>query len=1018
MPRHAANGSSTAPTRPPASLAGIFFPLFTLRGINDVETMVTCIEAQRASGSGLGAGSRRWRGVAHLSLWLTVGLRSCFPDSAGAAEPEPANREIASPALGTNVPSSFLLRPGFRIELVASEPMIAGPVAMAFDENGRLFVVEMRGYPDRRGANLGRVRLLENMDDQGVFQNSTIYADNLPWPSAVACYSGGIFVAAAPDILYFKDTKGDGIADARQVVLSGLGGTNTLEADLLPNNFNWGPDNRIHAASGGVGGEISSKNGDKVVPIDRCDFSFDPRTLEIFPESGPAQSGLSFDSYGRKFVSDFVRPLMSPMYELRYTQRNPFYPKPAALVAVGNVPMPAYRYTAQLAQGATGHQATNAVAPGWLTRARGCVVYRGRGFPTNYFGNVFIADPEAHIVHRVVLREDGLAVTAQRAADEPNTEFLISKDPSFRPVQLINGPDGALYIADMQDGNERGRIYRVLPEKAKRGKPPQLGTAKTYDLVGTLAQGDGWHRDTAARLLYERKDPAAPALLRGTLGRSRIPQARLFALRALQGAGVLTEDDVLAALRDTDDRVREHGLRVAESLFRDGRTSGAIEAQLRGLLNDPSPRVRYQLAFTLGELPQSNPAQALGRLAAGDLNNVWMQNAVLSSTLGEAGGLFTILAGDARFRAEAVGFNFLRVMATMIGVSGRQNSVAQATTFLARSRLESGPTYALLYQLGEGLYRTRSSLALTDGQNVVQPLYASALDLAVDPNQSEALRAAATHFLSVSTLPTALVADWLLLVCSPPTTPALQTAAVEALSWHDDPQSASGLLRLWPLLAPVARGSTISALLARDSQVGVVLNALQSGAILPTDLTSSQRNFLRTHPAPAIRQRALQRLGPVPMNRSEVMQRYKAAAASRGAPERGRDIFRLKCAACHQAAATDPSMRLGPDLLRARTFTREQLLSKILEPNLSVRPDYETRMLESKEGQILVGILVDENSVAVNLNTAGGETVVWPQLNIRSLRPLNWSLMPEGLEVGLSPQDLGDLIEYVQRGAR
>src|SRR5262249_31537155 len=145
-----------------------------------------------------------------------------------------------------------------------------------------------------------------------------------------------------------------------------------------------------------------------------------------------------------------------------------------------------------------------------------------------------------HIIHRFVTQENGLELSAQRAPDEAATEFIISKDPSFRPVQLVNGPDGALYIADVQDGGERGRIYRVLPEKVKRSKPPQLGKVKTYDLVSTLAQGDGWHKDTAARLLYERKDPAAPALLRGPLARSRLPQARISALQALAGAGTLS----------------------------------------------------------------------------------------------------------------------------------------------------------------------------------------------------------------------------------------------------------------------------------------------------------------------------------------------------------------------------------------------------------------------------------------------------------------------------------------------
>jgi len=157
---------------------------------------------------------------------------------------------------------------------------------------------------------------------------------------------------------------------------------------------------------------------------------------------------------------------------------------------------------------------TNVLAPAWLTNARGCVVYRGSAFPPNYLGNVFVADPSAHVIHHAVLREAGLDLAAVRAPDEMNTEFVVSLDAAFRPTQIINGPDGALYIADMQDGRDRGRIYRIVPTDFKQPRPPRLGRARTYDLAATLSHPNGWQRDTAARLLYERRDPAAVPLVR------------------------------------------------------------------------------------------------------------------------------------------------------------------------------------------------------------------------------------------------------------------------------------------------------------------------------------------------------------------------------------------------------------------------------------------------------------------------------------------------------------------------
>ena len=330
--------------------------------------MATWIGAQPSGCRGAGKAKsarllRHWpslRGFCSLALF--------FPCIAFSADTNalPTESLPASSSGPTNRLGSFQLTRGFRIELAVSEPMVTAPVAMAFDENGRLFVVEMRGS-NSRGGKLGRVRLLENPNDEGVFQNSTIYAEGLDWPSAIACYAGGIFVADAPDIIYFKDTKGDGIADARQVVMSGFGGTNALDPNLLPNNFNWGPDNRIHGASAGIGGDISGKGGaSRLVSIERSDFSFDPRTLEVYAEAGPAQSGLTFDSRGRKLVSDFVRPLMTPMYDLRYTLRNPFYPRPPALAVAADPAAPAARHN-----GLAGHERDRGKLDDQRSRVRG-----------------------------------------------------------------------------------------------------------------------------------------------------------------------------------------------------------------------------------------------------------------------------------------------------------------------------------------------------------------------------------------------------------------------------------------------------------------------------------------------------------------------------------------------------------------------------------------------------------------------------------------------------------------------
>ena len=173
-----------------------------------------------------------------------------------AAEPEPDPRDLPRipPTEPDKALSTFRIKPGFRIELVAAEPLVVDPIAMSFDENGRLYVVEMRDYSERRDEHLGRIRLLEDTDGDGRFDKSTVFADNLPWPTAVICYGGGVFVGATPDILFCKDTNGDGVADVRDVVFSGFGeGVARLNVQQLFNSLTWGLDNRIHGASGGNG---------------------------------------------------------------------------------------------------------------------------------------------------------------------------------------------------------------------------------------------------------------------------------------------------------------------------------------------------------------------------------------------------------------------------------------------------------------------------------------------------------------------------------------------------------------------------------------------------------------------------------------------------------------------------------------------------------------------------------------------------------------------------------------------
>ncbi len=944
------------------------------------------------------------------------------------AAPAGTNKETKEPApppatQTTNAFAAFQIQKGFRLELAAEAPQVTAPVALACDERGRLFVAEMRDSADRGGpaSPSGRIRLLEDTDGDGVFDASTVYAEDLRRPSALACYEGGLFVAAAPDIFYLKDTKGSGKADMRKVVFTGFGSSNALDSAALPNGFNWGLDNRIHGAAAGLGGLVTALGTPNAPPValGRHDFAFDPRTLTLSPEAGSAQSGLSFDSRGRKFISDFTRPLQLPMYDLRYIARNPFFPKPPEAIDVASPTTAIFRFvpvgdTSPLAtQGPvrTAAPETTMLAPGWLTLARGGVIYRGGLFPSNYFDNVFIADPGAHLIHRLVLREHGLEPVAERAPEDKSTEFLVSRDDSFRPMQIINGPDGALYVADAQSGEEGGRIYRIVPENFKRPGSPALDKATTYELVAALADANGWRRDTAARLLYQRQDPRAAALLADMVSNARLPLARLQALHALDGLGALQEGSVLKALGDADERVRQHAVRLSEALVRNGVISDALWDRLRPLAADPSVRVRYQLAFTLGEIRRPDRDQVLAGILGRDLDNRWVRAAALSSLGDGAAQQFIRLASIGPFRNSAAGDRFLQELATMIGVKGELGEVTQLLEAIVRTPPVPQQAFAWLAALGEGLHRTRSSLALVDPQGRLQGLYLQAVTAATDETAAVPQRAEALRMLGTNPYSFVDFADVLFAALNPTRPLAMQSAAIAAVGHFNDPRVAANLMQCWPGLTPALRREAVTALLRRRERLPAVLTALEKGPIRRADLSSAQVDFLRTYPDPAISRRAVQLFGPVPLQRPELRQRFLPALRLVGVGDHGRQIFLARCAACHQLGGEGQA--LGPDLAGARIQGKEKLLTAILEPNLELRPGYLTYVVETEDGESLVGLLRDDNPTTLTLGQPNGLAIVLPRTNLRSLQTESWSLMPEDVTEGFGPQDLADLLAYL-----
>src|SRR5688572_28879970 len=420
-----------------------------------------------------------------------------------------------------------------------------------------MFVAENRGYPV--GPEPGLIVMLEDTNRDGRVEKRTVFADNLTFPNGVLPWNGGVIVTCAPDIVFLKDTDGDGKADVKRVLLTGFVTNNTTQ--LRVSHPTWGIDNWVYVTSGLTGGKITCPEKPGKAPLElRTDLRFRPDTLEFEAVDGKGQFGMTFDDFGHRFNCMNRVHIQHVVLSSKQLARNPHL---SFAETVQNVP------ELMVPEPLKGHGAAARIYPlsqnittadshaGTFTAACGVLIYRGNALPQAYYGNAFACDPAGNLVHRDILTPSGATFSA-RAATE-GREFLASPDDWFRPVFLANGPDGALYICDMyrktiehpqylpeeirkrtdfDSGRGMGRVYRVRKADA-RPKQASFETS-TRALCGYLEHPNAWWRETAQRLLVERKDKAAIPLLR----KASSAFATIHALRTLEGLGALDEATV------------------------------------------------------------------------------------------------------------------------------------------------------------------------------------------------------------------------------------------------------------------------------------------------------------------------------------------------------------------------------------------------------------------------------------------------------------------------------------------
>ncbi len=968
---------------------------------------------------------------------------------------------------------SFELADGFQIELIAQEPLVADPVAMEVDEQGRIYVAEMPGYPlDVSGK--GRIKMLSDTDGDGTIDASHIFADNIVLPTGLMRWKKGLLVTSPPDVLYLEDTDGDGRADKREVMLTGFARSNPQH------NFNkplYGLDNWIYMANNGIIWTSAFKEqfggrGEAVHFPAQPDAAqlgrnandrnvrFKPDSYEIESLSGRSQFGHTFDAWGHHFLTSNATPQFHEVIAARYLARNPDLTTRMAM-----------QYTPAYGRNTTIYPITRdpehqlLTDRGMITSAAGITYYLGGLFPEKYQNSTFIGEPVHNLIHVLKVQEKGATFEATRI--EAREEFLASTDSWFRPVNHYVGPDGALYVIDyyrqivehpewmddetarsgkLKNGTESGRIYRITPEGTGTADwmgNLNLSAATTQALVDHLHSTNAWWRTTAQRLLVDRQDAATPALLANLLMGASTPESRVHALWTLEGLGALQPAHIYVALQDETAGVRENAIQLAELHAED---TPSLWDALLAMTDEPNTRVRFQLLCTLGELDTQASRDMQRQLFETDIEDPWMQLAALSTRGTVDLALFEELYPMLTSTTSPGRTAFLSRLSSLITKNGSADDIMvlgmKAINNDDTANDDTAMQIALLRGMAEGMpsaaqlddtflpLRDAMLHAFTDASAALrEPLLAVIKTLPTVQNTKTATAMAAAMEMAKSTAseaPQRAQAITLLAhldatshaslfqsLIQPGQPIAVQQAALTAYGLADQEDLPTVILGAWASSTPDVRNTALDVLMKSQDRMAVLLGAVEAGTIQPAALGWDRTVVLMRDTQGALKTKARALLSEPPGVRDEVVADYYTTLTLDGDVDAGQAAFSRVCSTCHQVGG-DYGVAFGPDLATVRHWSARALLSKILNPQSTIADGYGLWSVKTDAAQQQIGLIGTESSASIQLKRQGQPDMTIARNEIVSLESLNMSAMPAGFEHQLDKQEMADLIAFLR----
>jgi len=950
--------------------------------------------------------------------------------------------------------ASLRLEPGLRIELVAAEPLTVDPVAFAFDEDKALYVVENRGYPDPAEGGtptrLGRIARLEDRDGDGRFDHRSEFVTGLTYPNGILPWDGGVFVTCAPDIYYFKDTDGDGVADIQKVVLTGFNSDKT--AQIRVSHPILGLDGWVYVTSGLNGGEVRSPEHPNrpAVSFAPSDGRFHPETFEFQMTGGRSQFGLAFDPFGRRFGTSNRHPMQHIVMEPKYLKRNPhlLFNESTENVAKAEAEAVVFPVSNAVTSADFIPKLIGLSHKGTFTSACGLLVYQGTGLGHEHVGNAFICEPAQNLVQRQIVEPDG--VTFKSHLPYEGREFLSSTDTWFNPVFLGEGPEGALYLADMhrkvidhpsyvpeearegldfESGKDKGRIYRIVSEDFEQGKVtidyPVSSSSESPALVQALASREEWVRATAHRLLLQRKGGVEVKSLEEVAVNAALPESRVRALWLLRSFNQLSPELLEITMQDPHAGVREQAILSGASLWNGNQ---ALLPLLVQASEDGEMRVRFAAALMLGDLQQTDAGQALARVAAESGEDRWIRAAVLSGIGNRLPEFLEMFRASPSPDQDA----FPPVMQDLGRLLGNAASLRDSQKLFRDVVQDDGElSWRIATALGliEG-FSGRSNMDVPqksplevlwgagtseEAQRQLHAFVEETTEAALNENQNLRSRTNATTLLGYA--PYEHVAEPLRELLDAKNAPEIQLASVSALARLGDARGGELLTsqKVWTQYTPRVKAAAIQALVSNPVFVQRLFSAIEQGTIGPAEISSTHRQRLLNDKDKKVSERAESLFKDLEGGgRMQVYQAYREVLDLAADASLGKAVFQIHCSACHTYAGEGG--KVGPDLTGVNNQPSDALLLHTLVPNYEVLPSYQSVAIETNDGRSLTGYLVSETDNSLTLRTAFGTEEAVLRSNVVSVHHSGLSLMPDGLEQSMTKEELAHLIAYLKQG--